>query len=112
MAEKMQDAEDRLLAALLCADEIEDAGFSGRIVARIRRDIWLRRLALPLAMLLGGAIAGKSLLQLGPVLSVVKESLPASSLALPATMIAQLPMILTVGCLMLIAIFTFSLSEE
>jgi hypothetical protein len=112
MAEKMQDAEDRLFAALLRADEIEDAGFSNRIVTRIRRDIWLRRLALPVAMLLGGAIAVRSLLQLGSVFSVLIESLRVNPVALPATMVAQLPMILTVGCLMLIAIITFKLSEE
>ena len=112
MVEKLQDAEDRLFTALLRADEIGDEGFSNRVVARIRRDIWLRRLALPVAMLLGGAIALRSLFQLGSVFSVLNESLHVDAIALPATMVAQLPMILTVGCLMLIAIVTFKLSEE
>ncbi|MDA0706734.1 MAG: hypothetical protein O2907_07250 [Proteobacteria bacterium] len=108
----MHDDEDRLFAALLRADVIDDAGFSKQIVARIRRDIWLRRLALPGAMLLGSAFAIKALLQLGSVFSVLNESLPVSQIELPATTLAQLPMLLTVGCLMLIAIVTFKLSEE
>jgi hypothetical protein len=112
MAEKMQDAEDRLLAALLRPEPIADAGFSNRIVARIRRDIWLRRLALPLAMLLGGGFAAKPLFQLGSVLAVLGDSLPGSLIALPATMLAQLPFFFAVGCLLLIGIVMFQLSEE
>ena len=112
MAEKLQDAEDRLLTALLRPASIEDAGFSKRIVARIRRGIWLRRLALPSAMLLGGAIAGKSLLQLGSILVPLSDALPIKPMALPETILAQLPTMFAVGCLMLIGIVTFKLSEE
>lgn len=112
MAEKIQDAEDRLLKSLLRSESIEDAGFSKRIVARIRRDIWLRRLALPVAMLLGGAIAAKPVLQLGSVVSVLSDSMPGNPLALPETMLAQLPMMLAFGCLVLIGIVTFQVSEE
>lgn len=112
MAEKLQDAEDRLLATLLRPAPIEDAGFSARIVSRIRRDIWLRRLALPLAMLLGGAIAGKSLLHLGSVVTALGGVLPMDLRALPATLLAEVPTLFAVGCLMLIGIVTFKLSEE
>ena len=112
MAEKIQDAEDRLLESLLRSESIEDAGFSKRIVARIRRGIWLRRLALPVAMLLGGGIAVKPLLQLGSIVSVLSDSLPGKPLALPETMLAQLPIMLAVGCLMLIGIVIFQLTEE
>jgi hypothetical protein len=51
-------------------------------------------------------------LQLGSVFSVLNESLRVDPVALPATVVAQLPMMLTVGCLMLIAVITFKLSEE
>jgi hypothetical protein len=112
MAEKLQDADDLLLANLLRAESIEDAGFSRRIVARIRRRIWLRRLALPSAMLFGGAIAGKSLLQFGSILTLLGNALPDNLLAESQSVLAQVPMLLTMGCLMLIGIITFKLSEE
>jgi len=112
MADKMQDDEDRLFAALLRAEVIEDAGFSQRIVRRIRRDIWLRRLALPSALLLGGAIAGRSLLQLASLLPTIVNELPARQLVLPDTLLSQLPMMFTIACVVAIAITTFKLSEE
>jgi hypothetical protein len=59
MAEKLKDAEDRLLEAMLRSEPIADEGFSGRVVSRIRRRLWVQRLALPSAMLIGGAIAVK-----------------------------------------------------
>ena len=59
MADKLKDAEDRLLESLFRAGHIDDDGFSERVVRRIRRGIWLRRLALPVAMLIGGSIAAK-----------------------------------------------------
>lgn len=112
MAEKIKDAEDRLLESLFRAEPIDDAGFSDRIVARIRRAIWIRRLALPVAMLIGSAIAVKPLLQLGSVLAAFGGKLPGVSIAMPAAMAAQLPMLLTIGSVMLIAVFLFQLSEE
>lgn len=112
MADKMQDDEDRLFASLLRSEVIEDAGFSKGVVSRIRRDIWLRRLALPSALLLGGVIAGRAVLQLASFLPTITNTLPARQLLLPDTMLAQLPLMFTVGCLVVIAIATFKLSEE
>jgi hypothetical protein len=51
MADKTSDAVDRLLASALKAEPIADDGFSARIVSRIRRRIWVNRLALPIAVL-------------------------------------------------------------
>lgn len=112
MAEKLQDDDDRLFASLLRSEVIEDAGFSQQIVTRIRRGIWLRRLALPSALLLGGIIAGRSLLQLATVLPTIVDMLPAKQLVLPDMMLTQFPLMFTVGCLVVIAITTFKLSEE
>jgi len=112
MAEKIKDAEDRLLESLFRAEPIADAGFSDRIVARIRRVIWVRRLALPVAMLIGSAIAVKPLLQLGSVFAAFGGKLPGVSIAVPTAMAAQLPVLLTIGSVMLIAVFLFQLSEE
>ncbi len=77
MAEKLKDAEDRLLESLFAAEPIADNGFSARIVKRIRRRLWLRRLALPVAMVIGGAIAVKPASELviaaSKLLTVVPE---------------------------------------
>ena len=64
MADKLMDAEDRLLESMFASEPIADDGFSRRVVARLRRRIWVRRLALPVAMLIGGAIAIKPASQL------------------------------------------------
>lgn len=112
MDEKSKDAEDRLLQSMFATEVIADDGFSERIVARIRLAIWMRRLAMPTALLIGGAIAVKSLLQLAPIFSLLSDSMPSVSSGLSATMLTQLPIVLTVGCLMLIGIVMIQLSEE
>ena len=83
MAEKLKDAEDRLLESMFASEPIADDDFSSRVVTRIRRRIWLRRLALPVAMLIGGAIAIKPASQLvvaaAKLLTVVPQDVVVSS---------------------------------
>ena len=64
MVEKLKDAEDRMLESMFQTRPIADDGFSRRVVTRIRRRLWVRRLTLPVAMLIGGAIAVEPLSQL------------------------------------------------
>lgn len=64
MAEKLMDAEDRSLESMFRSEPIADDGFSRRVVGRIRRRIWVQRLALPVAILVGTAIAIKPASQL------------------------------------------------
>ena len=59
MAELSADAEDRLLASMLQTAPLADGGFSARVVARVRRRLWVRRLALPTAFVVGLALAAK-----------------------------------------------------
>jgi hypothetical protein len=79
MVEKLKDAEDKLLESMFAAEPIADDGFSRRVVTRIRRRLWVRRLALPVAMLVGGAIAIKPLSELvvaaSKLLAVVPQGL-------------------------------------
>jgi len=77
MPEPMIRPDDEALRALFFAPPIEDAGFSHRVVARLRRQLWVRRLAVPLAALLGLAIAFRPALQL-------IEALPQQFAALSA----------------------------
>jgi hypothetical protein len=89
MAEKLKDAEDRLLEAMLRSEPIADEGFSGRVVSRIRRRLWVQRLALPSAMLIGGAIAVKPATQLVAAASKLLTIVPQGMLDVPTTWIPQ-----------------------
>ncbi len=112
MADKIKDAEDLLLESMFRSEPIDDDGFSGRIVSRIRRHIWLRRLALPIAMLAGAAIAVKPLMQLIAAFSLLTDFVPRDTFALPETMLSQLPIMAAVGFLLVIGIVTFQISED
>jgi hypothetical protein len=83
MAEKLKDAEDRLLESMFASEPIADDGFSQRVVGRIRRRIWVRRLTLPVAMLIGVAIAIKPASQLvlaaSKLLTVVPQDVVVGS---------------------------------
>ena len=61
MAEKIKDAEDRLLESLFESPPLADDGFSTGIVRKINRQMWFRRLTLPFAAVIGGVIAFKPL---------------------------------------------------
>jgi hypothetical protein len=88
MAEKLKDAEDRLLESMFASEQIADDGFSRRVVTRIRQRIWLRRLALPVAMLIGGAIAIKPASELAVAASKLLAVVPQGLIEAP---VAWLP---------------------
>ena len=90
MAERLKDAEDRLLESVFRSEPIADDGFSQRVVTRIRRRIWLRRLALPVAVLVGGAIAIKPAWQLLAAASKLLRTVPDGVLEAPASWIPQM----------------------
>jgi hypothetical protein len=112
MAEKIQDAEDRLLESMFQSESIADNGFSDRVVRQIRRQMWVRRLALPVAMVAGAAIAVKPAAQLFTVGSQIFGSLAAQSLLPQSVVASQLPVMLIVGMGLAIALLTFRLFEE
>jgi hypothetical protein len=74
MAERMKDSEDIQLEALFASEPVANDGFSESIQQRIRRRMWIRRLTLPIAILVGGAIAAK------PLAGLVAASLKLASL--------------------------------
>ncbi|MDJ0940274.1 MAG: hypothetical protein QNJ00_10975, partial [Woeseiaceae bacterium] len=76
MADSTKDAEDRMLESMFAAEPIADDGFSKAVVARVRRRIWLRRLALPIAMVTGGAIAVKPASELVIAVSKLLSAVP------------------------------------
>ena len=64
MADSLRDAEDKILETLFQSEPVHDAGFSARAMKLLRRRLWVRRLALPIAFLLGALISVKPLSQL------------------------------------------------
>jgi len=112
MAEKIQDAEDRLLESMFQTESILDDGFSARTVRRIRRQMWVRRLALPLAMIVGAAIAVKPASQLLSVGSQLFGPVATDSMFPQSALTAQLPIVIVGGMAIALVMVTFRLFEE
>ncbi len=106
MAERIKDAEDRLLESMFESTPIADDGFSVRVVRKVRRRLWVRRLTLPAAAVFGGLFAVKPLAGLVAVIanlslnatSVVPEELVSAA----AGLIPQAPFVV-LGAMLLAA---------
>jgi len=91
-----------MLESLLQSTPIADNGFSRRVVTQIRRRLWVRRLALPVAMFVGGAIAIKPATQILVASSKLMTVVPQGLFELPASWIPQLQ-IVVLGAMLLAA---------
>ncbi len=90
MADKTTDREDELLQSLFAAEPVEDDGFSDRVVRKLRVRIWVQRLTLPVAALIGFAVAINPLMDLLALMPSLASMVPARfafdiGSALPAT---------------------------
>ncbi len=112
MAERIKDAEDRVLESMFDAAPIADNGFSGQIVKRIRRKLWIRRVTLPLAVLLGLLVAFR------PMAAVVKGvydlllSMPGDLVPSLAGTLPSLQIIVTGALILVVAMFSLSMLED
>lgn len=95
LADRMKDDEDLRLEALFRSDAVNDDGFSDRVMRRIRWQIRVRRFALPLAVLLGGAIAAKPAMEILLVASRLVTVIPAELRSLPLESLPQMPAVIT-----------------
>ena len=77
MADKMSDREDELLTSLFAAAPVADDGFSDRVMRRLRFQLWVRRLTLPLAALIGFGVAINPLLELLALMPSLAGLVPA-----------------------------------
>jgi hypothetical protein len=112
MADKITDVEDRLLASLFRIDPIADDGFSTRIVSRIRRRIWLRRLAVPIAAVIGGVIAIRPATELVRVLVQLFDLVPAEIVTVPLNFLPQFQLIVLGVMLLAVALTLMGFIEE
>ena len=93
MAERLKDNEDRLLESMFASAPIADDGFSRMIEKKVRRRLWLRRMVLPVATLLGAIVSFKPLAGLVTALTSLTSLLPKELLDAPQELVPQLPMI-------------------
>ena len=93
MAEHIKDDEDRMLESMFASEPITDDGFSVRVVRRIRRRVWVRRLTLPIATLVGVAISFKPLTGLVSMLAGFAQLVPQDVVNLSQNALPQVPYI-------------------
>ena len=112
MVDRMKDKDELALEALFSSEPIADDGFSRRVAARVRRRMWLRRLTLPTAMVLGALIAFKPLVQVVTALGNVLSNMPTDQLAVPAAVIPSLSTFIVGVFVAIVAAFFLPLLDE
>ena len=112
MADKTSDAVDRFLASAFEAEPIADDGFSDGIVSTIRRRIWINRLTLPIAILVGVAFALKPALQLITVLLPLLNVMPVELASVPMQFLPQIQFIVMGGMAFAAGITLIKMLEE
>jgi len=112
MAEKIKDADDRLLESLFDSLALTDDGFSAGIVNRINRRLWLRRLTLPVAAVIGGAIAFKPLIGLVTTLANLSSLIPEGLVSGATSSIPQFQTIVLGAVLLIAGLASMRLLED
>jgi hypothetical protein len=115
MAERMKDPEDLKLEGLFREEPVADDGFSVSVVARVRRQVWVRRLSLPVAIAIGSLIGIKPLLELAGTLPQIFSIIPVDKLGADVLPIDALPQgsTLMIGATLIMAVmFASRLLEE
>ena len=112
MAEKIKDEEDRVLEALFASGPVADDGFSDQLLHRIRRRLWIRRLILPTAVVVGAVIAFKPLLAAATIVLNLAAALPLDLTVPVSDSIPPLQTILLGGLLLGVGLFSIRLVQE
>ena len=112
MAEKIKDAEDRLLESLFDSEPVADDGFSVGVVRKVNRQLWIRRLTLPVATVVGGAIAFKPLAGLVAALSNLSSLIPEAAVNSAASSIPQLQTVVLGAILLAVGLVGMRMIED
>jgi hypothetical protein len=102
MAERIKDAEDRLLESMFESVPVGDDGFSAKVVRKISRRLWLRRLTLPVAAAIGAMFAVKPLAGLVKALAGLSVLIPQDLVSTTTNMIPQ-AQVMVLGAMLLAA---------
>ena len=112
MAERNMDKQDEFLNELFSSAPIADDGFSRRVVRRVRRQMWVDRLALPVAVALGIAIAIKPLMQVSSIFPALAALLPLESMGMPSIPVIDTQTLFLGGLLLFAVIFAVQAIED
>lgn len=112
MAERIKDAEDRLLESMFASPPLVDNGFSVRVVRKLNRRLWLRRLTLPTATIIGGAIAFKPLAGLFAALSSLSSLIPTDTISMATSSIPQFQTVVLGAILLAVGLVSARMLEE
>ena len=115
MAERLKDKEDLALDAMFRSDPIADDGFSVKVVSTVRRRMWVRRLSLPVAVVIGAAISAKPLFQVVNVVPGLINSVFGSALSLDKLPLQNMPQFSTMllgASLLMAAMLASRILEE
>ena len=95
------DNDDWLKAAFK-SEPIVDEGFSLAVMRRVRRQMFVRRWTMPVAVIIGGVIAAKPATELLIFVSRFIDMLPAQISAVPTDWLPQSPTFIIAGVLILV----------
>ena len=112
MADYVKDSEDEALEALFRSEPIVDDGFSRRVVARVRRRIWVRRLAVPVATVVGAAIAVPAIRDVAGVMADLGGLLPLEWLPLQAASLPQASAVLMAAAVAMAGMFALPTLDD
>jgi thiol:disulfide interchange protein len=115
MAERIKDKDDLALETIFRSEPLPDGGFSAKVVSRVQRRVWVRRLALPTALVIGLAISAKSLLQLINAISGIVNAVFGSALSidrLPFAAALQPSTVLVGASILMVALLVGRVLEE
>ncbi len=112
MVDRLKDNEDKLLESLFRSDPVLDNGFSLKVVSEIKRRIWIRRLTLPAAFVVGAAIAVKPLSQLAVTFGKLLTLIPTNFGGLSLGNFPQISTVLLGGLLLAAMMMVGKMLEE
>ena len=112
MAERIKDDEDRLLESMFASEPIADNGFSEQIVRRVRHKLLVRRLTVPVAALIGGAIAFKPISALAAAAYQLLLLLPDELVVSATNNLPSIQFVVTGGLILVATILGLNMLED
>lgn len=112
MAERIKDAEDRLLESMFESAPIADDGFSKQVLKRIRRKLWIRRVTLPAAALIGALVAVQPVIGLAKSIYPLLSSLPVEFVPSLEGSLPSIQLIVTGALILFVLMFSLNMLED
>lgn len=106
------DREDQFLKDLFSAESIADDGFSKRVMRRVRRQIWVDRLALPVAAVIGLAVAINPLVDLLAILPSLASAVPLDLPEFGGMPSVDTDMLILGGMVLIAGLFVSQVAED